>query len=137
MSRLKGGCLCGSVRYEVQGEPMMTVICHCKDCQRQTGTSFSLVIGVSPDSVKVHGEPAIYTTTGETGSEVHRHFCGSCGSPILSDATASFGIYFIKAGTLDDTSTLAPELEIFCDEAQDWCDLKGTWAKNSRNPEVA
>ena len=132
--KLKGGCLCGSITYEVDGDPMMTAICHCKDCQKQTGTTFSLVIGVSPDKVKVDGKPAIYTTMGETGTEVFRHFCGSCGSPILSDATGSFGVYFIKAGTLEDTSFLKPELEIFCDEAQNWCNLNGNWAKSARNP---
>ncbi len=137
MSGLKGGCLCGKVKYELQGEPLMTVICHCRDCQRQTGTSFSIVIGVAPENVKVEGVPEIYTTTGETGSEVHRHFCSACGSPILSDATASFGVYFVKAGTLEDTSTLRPELEIFCDEAQQWCNLKGDWKKAARNPEAA
>lgn len=137
MSGLKGGCLCGSIRYEVQGDAIMTAICHCKDCQRQTGTSFSIVIGVAPGSVKIDGETKIYTTVGETGRDVYRHFCGTCGSPILSDATSSFNAYFIKAGTLDDTSFLTPGLEMFCEEMQGWCDLKGEWSKCPRNPEAA
>ena len=136
MSGLSGGCLCGAIKYDLQGEPLMTAICHCKDCQKQTGTTFSIVVGVTPESVKVDGKATIYTTVGETGAEVHRHFCSLCGSPILSDATASMGIYFIKAGTLDDTSNLKPELEIFRDDAQSWCDLSGDWKKAARNPEM-
>ena len=136
MSELKGACLCGAISYQVEAPPLMTVICHCNDCQRQTGTSFSLVVGVAPEAVKIKGEATVYTTTGETGSPVHRHFCGKCGSPILSDATDSFGIYFLKAGTLDDTSSLKPEVEIFCDEAQNWCKLSGDWKKAPRNPEA-
>ncbi len=134
MTSLKGGCLCGLISYEIKSEPAMTAICHCKDCQKQTGTTFSIVLGVSPDKVSVSGNSRIFTTKGETGANVHRHFCSTCGSPIFSDASDSFGLYFIKAGTLDDTSGLKPELELFCEEAQDWCKLESNWPKSPRNP---
>ena len=47
MLGLKGGCLCGSITYEIHGDPMMTAICHCKDCQKKAGTTFSLIISTS------------------------------------------------------------------------------------------
>ena len=61
MSELKGACLCGAINYEVEAPPLMTAICHCNDCQRQTGTSFSLVVGVAPEAVKIKGEATVYT----------------------------------------------------------------------------
>ncbi len=69
-----GGCLCGSVRYESAASPLMTAVCHCRDCQKQTGTAFSSVLGLPQDAVKVTGQTSLYTTTGVSSGCVHRHF---------------------------------------------------------------
>lgn len=74
MSKLAGGCLCGQVRYDCSGEPLMTAVCHCPDCQKQTGTAFSVVVGVPAAALGLHGEVTIYSTTGDSGARVHRHF---------------------------------------------------------------
>lgn len=134
MTKLAGGCMCGQIRYDSDAEPAMTAICHCPDCQRQTGTAFSIVIGLPLEAINVRGDLKIYTTTGESGAGVHRHFCAECGSPIYSLPDAMPGLIFLKAGTLDDTSWLAPNLEMFCDTAQPWCRLGGDWPKAPRNP---
>lgn len=112
----------------------MTAVCHCRDCQRQTGTAFSVVVGIPQDALQLSGEVTIHTTTGESSAQVHRYFCGRCGSPIYSLAEAMPGLIFLKAGTLDDCSWLEPELEFFCASAQPWCQLAGDWAKAPRNP---
>ena len=125
MSKIVGGCLCGSVRYESAAEPLMTVACHCKNCQKQSGTAFSVVLAVPADSLEVTGDSLrTYEETGESGQPVHRKFCGTCGSPIISDVTALEGMLFIKAGTLDDASWVAPASEI-------WCESKVSWSKLS------
>ena len=134
MSKLKGRCMCGQIRYDSQAEPLMTAVCHCPDCQRQTGTSFSIVVGLPVDQFEHTGDISIYTTTGESGESVHRHFCGTCGSPIYSLPEAITGLIFLKAGTLDDTSWLQPQSEFFCETAQPWCKLDGDWPKAPRNP---
>lgn len=134
MSKLKGRCMCGRISYDSAAEPLMTAVCHCPDCQRQTGTSFSIVVGLPADALEVAGEMSIYTTTGESGAVVHRHFCGQCGSPIYSLPDGMPGLIFLKAGTLDDTSWLEPGLEMFCDTAQSWFSLDGGWDRVPRNP---
>ena len=134
MSKLKGGCMCGQIQYDSNVEPMMTAVCHCPDCQKQTGTSFSVVVALPPDALEISGQTTIYVTTGESGAKVHRYFCGICGSPIYSLPDGMPGMIFLKAGTLDDTSWLEPELEIWTDTAQRWCKMEGSWDSVPRNP---
>jgi hypothetical protein len=122
MAELNGGCLCGSVRYACEADPMATANCHCTDCQRQTGSAFSTFIAVPRDAFQVEGDTlSSYTTTGEdTGKETTRHFCTNCGSPVMSFNEAMPDVVFIKAGSLDDRSWVSPQLDVFCDSAQPW-----------------
>ena len=118
MGQLDGRCLCGKVTYDCDGEPMATLLCHCTDCQRQTGTAFSIVVGVEREALHVDGAVSSFTTVGEdTGEAVHRQFCTACGSPIVSLPDATPDLAFIKAGTLNDRSWLEPEMEIWCRSA--------------------
>jgi hypothetical protein len=118
MGQLDGHCLCGKVTYRSDAEPIATLLCHCTDCQRQTGTAFSIVVGVERDALEIEGELGSYTTIGEDTKEpVERQFCASCGSPIVSLPAATPELAFIKAGTLDDTSWLEPEMELWCRSA--------------------
>jgi hypothetical protein len=121
MGKIEGRCLCGAVTYSSEAEPMFTAICHCRDCQRQHGTAFSVVIGVPEDTFDLHGELGMHATTGDDhGEPVERRFCPACGSPIYSTSPALPGVALIKAGTLDDTSWLEPQLEIWGSSAQSW-----------------
>ncbi|WP_320671829.1 GFA family protein [Patulibacter defluvii] len=122
MGKLDGGCLCGSVRYTVDGEePIMTAICHCTDCQKQTASAFSVIAGVAIEDLHVEGETKVFDTIGsDRGQPAHRHFCPQCGSPIMSILADADEVAWIKAGTLDDASWLTPELEAWTDSAQPW-----------------
>ena len=131
---MKGGCMCGQIRYDSSFEPSMTAVCHCPDCQKQTGTSFSIVVAMPLNELALEGDLTIFSTTGESGAKVHRHFCGKCGSPIYSQPDAMPGAIFLKAGTLDDTSWLTPDFEMFCDTAQPWVKMTGEWDRMPRNP---
>ena len=114
MSKIRGGCLCGSIRYESNSEPAITAICHCKHCQKQAGTAFSIVVGVPRDSFSITaGNLKTYEDSSESGEYLHRKFCPDCGSPILSDAGIMPDLLFIKAGTLDDASWLKPEIQVW------------------------
>src|SRR5688500_7509084 len=113
MGKLDGRCLCGAVTYSCDADPMFTALCHCRDCQRQHGTAFAVVVGAPADAFEVRGEPSTHVTTGEDhGSEVRRQFCGECGSPLYSETEAMPGVMLIKAGTLDDPSSLEPQVEV-------------------------
>jgi hypothetical protein len=117
---IEGGCLCGAVRYRAETVPLRVVVCHCRNCQKQTGTAFSLVVAIPSDALRLQGETVTYIDTGDSGAEVHRHFCGSCGSPLISKIPSRPNVVFIKSGTIDDTRWLVPEAHIWCRSAQPW-----------------
>jgi hypothetical protein len=119
---LEGHCLCGEVTYTVDGDPVFIAVCHCTNCQRQTGTASSLIVGVPAERLEIRGDSLrMFATTGDDhGTNTNRHFCSGCGSPIVTRIDAMPAVAFIKAGTLNDTSWLQPKLEIWCRSAQSW-----------------
>lgn len=120
-NRRSGRCLCGAITYEVAGDPQMVGICHCRNCQRQAGSSFSLIAGYPSEALFLSGdELTVFQDQGDSGNKVLRKFCNKCGSPILSEIEGQPGTVFVKAGTLDDTSDLVPQFHLWCDSAQVW-----------------
>ncbi|QIN80065.1 aldehyde-activating protein [Rubrobacter marinus] len=115
-----GGCLCGGVRYSVDAEPELVALCHCEDCQKQTGSAFSILVAVPEESVRIEGRLTAYEGVGASGWPVTRRFCPGCGSPILSDVSITPDLLWIRGGTLDDRSWLRPQMNIWCDSAQPW-----------------
>ena len=137
MPKVAGSCLCGAVRYESQVEPLMTAICHCDNCQRQSGSAFSIIVGVPAGSLRFDNEAglATYEDRGTSGKAVHRRFCKSCGSPVLSLVDMMPDVHFIKAGTLHDRSWLKPTAHFWCDTAQPWVEIPAGVTKAPRNPQ--
>jgi hypothetical protein len=117
MSKIEGGCLCGQVRIATEAEPMFQAICHCKNCQKQAGTAFSVVVGVPAPALSVTGETATYEDVGDSGGKVERVFCPRCGSPILSRPASMPMLAVVKAGALDDTSWVEPQLHVWTESA--------------------
>lgn len=112
-----GKCLCGSVSYRFPGTPLLTAVCHCRNCQRQTGSAFSIVAAVPRAGFALHGETKVFIDVSDSGRPVERHFCPECGSPIFSAIAPMPDMVLIKAGTLDAFAELTPSVEVFCDYA--------------------
>ena len=79
----RGGCLCGAVRYEAEGEPVVVAHCHCEDCQRRSGAGHSTGAMFAADRFRLTGQVAEYKLMSDNGNEVTRVFCPACGSPIF------------------------------------------------------
>ena len=120
MREMTGRCLCGQVRYSATAEPAIVAVCHCKNCQKQTGTAFSVLVGIPKSAISIEGSLKTFHDTGDSGQAVDRNFCPECGSPIISDVAVMPELRFIKAGTLDDTSWLDPKMHVYCDSAENW-----------------
>ena len=134
MRNMTGGCLCGQVRYRAEAAPVFTAVCHCKNCQKQAGTAFTVVVAVPKSALSVRGQTKTFHDKGDSGKPVDRIFCPECGSPIISEVAVMPDVTFIKAGTLDDTSWLAPSMEVYCDSAQAWVNLSGELKKFPKMP---
>lgn len=113
MSNAMGGCLCGKLRYEVRGLPVRTTVCHCRFCQRATGSAYLVepVFNAGDFSV-TSGTPARYTHVSEgSGKEVHVHFCSNCGTKLFLTFERFDGMVGLYGGTFDDPNwfELTPE----------------------------
>ena len=122
-----GRCLCGKISYELSGDVIATAVCHCDHCQRQSGGAFSVNLIAMENQLAVSGELTTFEDRGEHDDAVYvyRRFCGSCGSPIYSAMIEPAGLIAVKAGTLDDKSAVAPNVEAWCEHKQPWVDLPG------------
>jgi hypothetical protein len=118
---LNGGCLCGALRYELAGPALFVSQCCCKDCQKATGTGHTTIIGLPAPQLRItQGTPKTYTTHGDSGGEVVRHFCGDCGGRLYTSGSIPPGVVMVQAGSLDDPNRVMPESVIYVKDAVRW-----------------
>ena len=95
--------------------------CHCRDCQRATGSAyFPAVLVVNEKFVLESGELSWFESPADRGHSMRRAFCGACGSPVLLKNGANEGVTVLYAGSLDDPSWYTPSRDIFVKSAQPW-----------------
>ena len=118
---LDGGCLCGAIRYALQGPALFVSQCCCKDCRKATGTGHTTIVGVHRDKLHIkRGTPKTYTSKGASGGDVVRHFCGDCGGRLYTSGTLPGEIRMVQAGSLDDPNRIHPESVVYAKDALDW-----------------
>jgi len=133
-----GHCLCGEVTFSgsVLAAAALAVHCHCKDCQRATGSGFATVIAIPEDNLQITGNYSSYRVTGESGGAVDREFCPQCGSPMFTTALLSPGLRFVKAGVLNDSSWVQPAMACWTESREDWCMLSERLDSVPQNPVI-
>jgi hypothetical protein len=116
-----GGCQCGQVRYRLDGEILRLNICHCLDCQKQSGSAFGMSL-IVPDATfqLISGELKIFVIDTDSGRQKTCAFCPDCGVRIYNTTT---DFKSIKAGTLDETSWLTPDGHYWTKSKQAWTKL--------------
>ena len=115
---LTGGCHCGAIRYEVEGEPIHAALCHCTDCRRQAGAPIVSWTLFSDENFRVtQGEATVYASS-EHG---RRHFCPACGTGLFYTNAQIFpGQTDVQSSTLDAPEALPPTAQIQVAERIDW-----------------
>lgn len=117
---LKGGCACGSIRYEVAALPRTSLLCCCRDCQYAGGSGHMAVFIVPAESVTLHGELTYYDRAADSGNTVSRGFCGRCGAQVMARNSGYPESRFIAAASLDDPSIFQPEFLVSHTLRQPW-----------------
>ena len=120
---LTGCCQCGATRYRVTAEPLLTYACHCHNCQKRTGSAFSLGVIVPVDTLQVEGELTQWSRVSDAGATNTRHSCASCGNIIYGTDDSGFDLAKLQAGTLDDTSSVEPDVHMWLTSKQPWIEL--------------
>ena len=121
-SSLTGGCLCGAIRYTISAPVSALRACHCKNCQKASGSGGTVNAVVQEDAFKItHGETRRYDDSAtQSGRTLSRHFCGTCGSPIYSHRNPRPGFVVVRAGTIDDSSGMKITGNIWTSTARPW-----------------
>ncbi|MAR20259.1 MAG: aldehyde-activating protein [Rhodobacteraceae bacterium] len=122
MNKHTGGCLCGSGRFELNKEPDFAYGCHCRFCQKATGTAFRSGLRCQKSSVKFNdGEVKTYIyTSPEHGRSLNVKFCPTCATTVTVTIDRFPDIQVIMLGTLDDPSKIEIKTHMFTDERMHW-----------------
>jgi hypothetical protein len=122
---MEGGCTCRKVRYRLSGTPLIVHACHCRWCQRETGTAFALNALFEADLVAhLASEPEIVVTPSQSGKNQRIARCPSCRAAIWSNyPQAGPALRFLRVGTLDEPDRLPPDIHIYTSSKQPWLAL--------------
>ena len=121
-----GGCQCGNIRYRLNEKPLMLYVCHCTDCQKQSGSAFGMSLILQPQQVEfVKGADSLHSwdTPGDDGRIKRCHYCPDCGTRVMHSSDGPTQYVSIKAGSLDDTRGLQPTAHIWLKSAQPWVSI--------------
>jgi hypothetical protein len=122
---LEGGCSCGAIRYKLTAEPLIVHACHCRDCQRISGSAFAINLWMERKSVEAAGaEPVSFRLTGGSGNPHDVFFCTACGTYLWSRYHGAGGDFlFVRAGTLDNPEAVRPDVHIYTRSKLPWLGL--------------
>ncbi len=117
---MTGGCLCGTVRYEIEGTPQFVGRCYCNDCKKETGTGHNTVVAVADAALRLTGTLTDFARPGDSGADVVRSFCPKCGTTVVGRPARMAGVAMVRAGTLDDPSLVTPMAAVYGSRAVHW-----------------
>ncbi len=120
-----GGCTCRNVRYRLTSRPLFVNCCHCRWCQRETGTAFALNAMIEADRVTLlqgeAGDLEVIDTPSESGKGQKITRCAHCKIALWSNyAGAGSALRFVRVGTLDNPDAMPPDIHIFTESKQPW-----------------
>ena len=115
-----GGCLCGAVRYEADGEPGFSGHCYCADCRKASGSGFIPFMGFASAAVRFSGQTRQFRSKAFRGGDAVRNSCPVCGGLVFGGEVGKDQSHTIYAGSLDDPSRFRPTIAIFARDRPDW-----------------
>lgn len=116
----EGQCLCGAVRVTAHAAPWRMAICHCRDCQRSTGTGHATNALFKEGDVSVQGDTKSHAVTADSGNTLTRHFCPTCGARVFGRNSGRPGLVIVPVGLFEDSSWYAPHAALYAKRRQSW-----------------
>ena len=132
--KVSGMCHCSKIALKGSVEPHMVVACHCTDCQVFCGGPFRNNVMLKSENISIHGNVSNYNKIGGSGAVRTQGFCGNCGTHIYA-VDAELTLYSVRAGFLNQHSTLTPAKHIFGKSAVKWLSSmpQSTWFAEGPN----
>ncbi|MGV1683226.1 GFA family protein [Sphingopyxis sp. NJF-3] len=128
-------CHCGRLVLRCVGEPSKVSMCHCLDCQRRTGSLFSIAAFFPRESVeRTAGTASSFTRPSASGFDVTFHFCPECGSSLWWEPARLPHLTGVAAGAFADPGFPMPEQAVWCEDRHPWLELPAEVVAHARNP---
>mgnify|MGYP002713771234 FL=1 len=121
-TKYQGRCLCGSVQFTVEQALKQIQLCHCKQCQRSSGTAFASNIPIAKSNFHIQSGADLIASYESTPGKL-RKFCSRCGSPVYSERTSTPDEIRIRAGTLDGDLDARPVFHFYVEDMPNWCSI--------------
>lgn len=115
-----GHCVCGAVQFTLKAAPVRMVQCHCKDCQRASGTGHMSLAFFREADFELHGETRSFASTADSGNINTRHFCAQCGGRVYGQNSARPGIVGVAVGAVDDNDWFEAQAVVYAAQRPRW-----------------
>ena len=134
MTSITGGCLCGKVRFEATSEPVAVRACWCRLCQALGAGSGTVNVVFPVEAVTIEGPLTAYENQAESGNQMRREFCPTCGTPMTSASKGRPTLIILRAGALDDPEIVKPAMTIWTSQAPSWACIAEDLPRAERQP---
>ena len=115
-----GGCACGAIRYSIEGEPLFSNHCQCRDCQRESGSGHGSYATFARAGVRLTGDAKHWDMVADSGKVKTRGFCTQCGVAVYMTFAAQPGVFTIRAASLDEPARYKPQAVTFAARGHEW-----------------
>jgi hypothetical protein len=133
MTERTGRCLCGSVSFKLAREPLGARVCWCRDCQHLAANGTVNVV-FEASALEVTGQVAEHVKQADSGNQITRQFCPTCGTHLFGHSSARPQLCIVRAGNLDDPSSIQPSMNIWASSAPAWACLDASLAQFPQQP---
>lgn len=125
-----GHCLCGSIAFRAEGDPLWVAHCHCRSCRRNTGSAVATFVGFRDSQFAfTKGKPKTY----ESSPGVKRAFCARCGTPLTYGGARAPGEVHAYLGVMDTPEAYVPTSHVFTEEALPWLHIQDGAKRHPRS----
>jgi hypothetical protein len=133
---ITGGCQCGAIRYQCTAEPLALFVCHCRECQKQSGSAFGMSLQVPRQALTViRGQPRFWSRPADSGRRLKCAFCDNCGTRVWHEPEVPTGTATIKAGSLDEPVDFSTATHIWTASKLPGLELPGLACQLAGEPE--
>jgi hypothetical protein len=113
-------CACGQLSARCTGEPALVSLCHCRDCQKRTGSAFGIAAFFARANVATGGQARAYTRTSDSGYDVTFHFCRNCGGTVFWEPRRKPDMVAVAVGSFADPSFPPPTQAVYDQHRHPW-----------------